>query len=114
MAVRRGKKGLAGMIHVNEQLEPVSFDTKVRQKGLKYLADHGIDSAKPLPPKTVISTCWRDCLDELYTLYNGTCAYLAVHFERVTGAGSVDHFIAKSPMPIGRDCFDVCLRCSRK
>ena len=87
------------MIHVNEQPEPASFDTKVRQKGLKYLADHGIDSSKPLPPKSVISTCWRDCLNELYTLYNGTCAYLAVHFERVTGAGSVDHFIAKSPMP---------------
>ena len=34
----------------------------------------------------------------MYTLYDGTCAYLAVHFERVTGAGSVDHFIAKSPM----------------
>ncbi len=87
------------MIHVNEQPEPANFNANVRLKGLKYLSDHGIDPNTPLPPKTIISTCWRDCLDDMYTLYSGTCAYLAVHFERVTGAGSVDHFIAKSPMP---------------
>ena len=87
------------MIHVNEQPEPANFHANVRLKGLKYLADHGIDPNRPLQPKTIISNYWRDCLDDMYTLYGGTCAYLAVHFERVTGAGSVDHFIAKSPMP---------------
>ena len=36
------------------------------------------------------------CLDDLHASYNGCCAYLAVFIERVTGGGSVDHFIAKS------------------
>lgn len=87
------------MIHVDEQPAPPNFVADVKQKGLKYFVDHGIDPNKPLPAKTEIAPLWRACLDDMYRLYGGTCAYLAVHFERVTGAGSVDHFIAKSPHP---------------
>ena len=35
-------------------------------------------------------------MTDLHQAYSGICAYLGVHFERVMGAGSVDHFIAKS------------------
>jgi uncharacterized protein (TIGR02646 family) len=43
-----------------------------------------------------IEPYWRHCLDEMHVSYDGCCAYLAVFFERVTGGGSVDHFIAIS------------------
>ncbi len=84
------------MIHVDSQPEPGSFDGKVRQKGLAWLKKMQISLDQPLPPQTNIQPYWRDCLDEMHTSYNGCCAYLAVYFERVTGGGSVDHFIAKS------------------
>ncbi|MBJ3593055.1 hypothetical protein JGC56_18215 [Salmonella enterica subsp. enterica serovar Saintpaul] len=84
------------MLRVTPQAEPAVFDVKVRQKGLAHLAAKNIDITQPLPAKTEITNYWVDCLDELYNSYNGVCAYIAVHFERVTGNGSVDHFAAKS------------------
>ena len=84
------------MIHVDAQTEPDSFNSNVRQKGLAWLIEKNIPLDKPLPPKTDVEPYWRFCLDDLHTNYNGCCAYLAVFFERVTGGGSVDHFIAKS------------------
>ncbi len=83
------------MIHVAAQPEPASFDTEVRQKGLAWLRRKKIALDQPLPPKTTVEPYWRHCLDEMHSGYDGCCAYLAVFFERVTGGGSVDHFIAK-------------------
>lgn len=84
------------MLHVTPQPEPASFDANVRQPGLKYLRDNGIDLNGPLAKGTKITPYWLKSLDDLYTSYDGICAYLAIHFERITGAGSVDHFAAKS------------------
>jgi len=84
------------MIHVNAQAEPTRFDAEVRQKGIAYLRRKDIALDKPVPARTTIEPYWRNCLDDLYSSYQGTCAYLAVFFERVTGGGSVDHFVAKS------------------
>jgi len=84
------------MIHVAAQPEPPSFDEEVRQKGLAWLQKKEIALDQPLPPKTTIEPYWRHCLDDMHASYNGCCAYLAIFFERVTGGGSVDHFIAKS------------------
>lgn len=84
------------MIPVAPQPEPDTFDKKVRQKGLQYLLKNGIRLDRALPVGTELSPYWRECLDDLYLRYNGLCAYLAVFFERVTGGGSVDHFVAKS------------------
>ncbi len=86
------------MIPVEPQPEPADFDAKVRRKGLKHLRDRGLLLGQPLPPKTIITAYWRDCLDQMHADYSGVCAYLAVFFERVMGAGSVDHFIAKSAL----------------
>ena len=82
------------MIHVNEMPEPAMFNAEVRQKGLAFLRKEGIDLS--LPPNTQLNPFWRACLDDLYKSYQGICAYLSVFFERTTGGGSVDHFIAKS------------------
>ena len=87
---------MAFMIPVTPQPEPSTFDKNVRKKGRKYLGEKGIPLDQPLPEGTELYPYWRACLDDLYSKYNGLCAYLAIFFERVTGGGSVDHFIAKS------------------
>ncbi|MBF0143922.1 MAG: hypothetical protein HQL59_10755 [Magnetococcales bacterium] len=84
------------MIYVDAQPKPDTFEKKVRQKGLAWLRKNKIALDQPLPPGTNIKPYWRDCLDDMHASYNGCCAYLAVFFERATGGGSVDHFIAKS------------------
>jgi len=84
------------MIHVESQLPPDSFDSEVRLKGLAWLKKKNIPLDQPLPPKTGLKPYWQACLDDLHKSYDGCCAYLAVFFERTTGGGSVDHFIAKS------------------
>ncbi|TDL49035.1 hypothetical protein E2R52_20385 [Pantoea ananatis] len=84
------------MVPVIPAPEPANFDDRVRQRGLAHLKAENIDVTQPLPSGTKINNYWVDCLDELYTSYHGVCAYVAVHFERVTANGSVDHFAAKS------------------
>lgn len=73
------------MIRVEPQPEPPGFDAKVRQPGLAHLAKGG----KPTDER---ANSWTECLDDLYQLYGGICAYYAIHFERETGTASVDHF----------------------
>ena len=96
MAVCRGEKGLAIVIPVTSQPEPLSFDADVRKPGLDYLRKSGITPNLPAPAKTEFKPCWRACLGELHSRYNGICAYTCIYLERVTGGISVDHFVAKS------------------
>ncbi|MGE4339131.1 MAG: hypothetical protein AB7E55_24625 [Pigmentiphaga sp.] len=84
------------MIPVAAKPEPPTFDAKIRQKGLAYLAKKGIPLNQPLPAKLEIQPYWRACLTDLHQAYGGICAYLGVFFERVMGSGGVDHFVAKS------------------
>ena len=84
------------MIPVKPQPEPTNFDEKVRQPGQDWLRKKGFSHDQPLPSKTKPKAFWRDCLGELHQEYGGVCAYLAIYIERVTGAASVDHFVAKS------------------
>lgn len=99
MAICGGKERLVAVIRVKEQPEPQSFEATVRRQGLNDLKSLGIDGESPLPTTVTLKPYWRHCLDDLYDSYAGICAYLAVHFERQTGAGSVDHFVAKSSKP---------------
>ena len=87
------------MLYVIPQPEPANFDAKVRQKGLAHLRNNALGLANPPPKGVKIPAYWQDCLDELYDSYGGVCAYLAIHFERIIGGGSVDHFAAKSTLP---------------
>lgn len=84
------------MIHVSAQPEPPSFNHDVRQRGLAWLQKSKIALDHPLPPNTHIEPYWRPCLEDMHSIYNGCCAYLAIFFERVAGGGPIDHFIAKS------------------
>ena len=78
------------MIPVKPEPEPDNFDELVRQPGGKYLGDNPDAKASDLPP------LWREVLPDLWEKYHGVCAYLAIFFERPTGAASVDHFVPKS------------------
>jgi hypothetical protein len=84
------------MINVVEQPEPFDFDAKVRRPGHEWLKNKGIDPNLERSPGIGLQPYWRGCLDQLHQAYQHFCAYLAVRIERCTGAGTVDHFIAKS------------------
>ncbi|MBF0097999.1 MAG: hypothetical protein HQM04_12975 [Magnetococcales bacterium] len=84
------------MIPVSPQPEPTQFDSNVRQRGLAYLHKNGLALNQPLPRGTTIEPYWQHCLDDLYTSYQGICAYLAMYIDKSTGDASVDHFVAKS------------------
>ncbi|WP_298332339.1 hypothetical protein [Asticcacaulis sp.] len=87
------------MIPVTLKPEPADFEAKVRQPGNDWLRANNIPLDGPLPPKTKLPTYWSLLNEDLWNAYDGTCAYLAIFFEFVTGAGSTDHFIAKSQTP---------------
>ena len=100
------------MIPVTPAPEPPAFDRKVRQPGLRAIAE--LAGEQPDPPRTAGRPCkkiaasrdkipadkfppyWRKVLDDLMESYHQICAYLCIRINRVTGASSVDHAIPKS------------------
>lgn len=50
-------------------------------------------------PTKKLAAHWRDCLDTLYRVYGGICAYLGIQIWLSTGVATVDHFIAKDVAP---------------
>ena len=86
------------MIHVDEKPEPTDFDQKVRQKGLCWMDIHHIEREKPLPDKIELKDYWRNCLADMYKLYNGCCAYLGIRLNRCQTI-TIDHFLPKSKYP---------------
>ena len=100
------------MIPVTPAPEPPAFDKKVRQPGLRAIAE--LVGEQPDPPRTAgrphspvaasrdeipagkFPPYWHEMLDDLMESYHQICAYLCLHINRVTGASSVDHAIAKS------------------
>lgn len=106
------------MIPVAPRPEPPNFDALVRNPGIRWKAENNLDLHQPPPRGKIVQPYWRACLGDLYREYNGICAYLAVHFERTTGAGSVDHFAAKSRVKLS-DAYEwdnyrlVCLSLNR-
>jgi hypothetical protein len=83
------------LIPVEPAPEPADFDERVRQPGLRWLVAQGLPERGPLPRGRELKPYWRAALGELNRAYQGYCAYLAHHFERITGL-TVDHFVPKS------------------
>ncbi len=75
------------MIHVVEQPEPHDFHSKVRIPGEAFLRRN------PNPKSNQFERCWSDCLSDLYTSYNGICAYTASIL--ASSERSVDHYVPK-------------------
>jgi hypothetical protein len=93
MAIFRWESGGAIVIPVTPAAEPATFDAKVRQPGLRFLA-------RGLPPGTWTSaTYWRKALPDLRIAYSAICCYSAEWVPSVTGTSSVDHFVPRSSRP---------------
>ncbi|GHV88044.1 hypothetical protein AGMMS50267_04040 [Spirochaetia bacterium] len=84
------------MIPVVLRPEPQDFDVKVRQPGLAWLAKNGINPNGPPPKAGDLPPYWQNYTEQIWNVYGGVCAYLALYFPFVLGAASTDHFIAKS------------------
>ena len=100
------------MIPVTPAPEPATFDSKVRQPGLRAIAE--LAGAQPDPPRTagrpykkiaasrdkippdMFPPYWRKVRDDLMESYYQICAYLCLRINGSTGVPSVDHAIAKS------------------
>ena len=99
------------MIHVAPAAEPANFDSKVRQPGLRAIAE--LTGAPNLPkrrgrkraaiaaspdeiPADKFPPVWTEALPELLEAYGRVCAYMSFYIEPVTGAASVDHMLPKS------------------
>lgn len=77
------------MIPVVQQREPEDFDEKVRRPGNEYLQQHPDVKASKLPDY------WTSMSENLWKVYGGICAYLAIFFDSAIGS-TIDHFIPKS------------------
>jgi len=98
------------MIPVKQAIGPKSFALKVRNPGKTAIAE--LVGEKPkrtagkafskkaerrdeIPP-SAFPTYWTDCIEDLMTAYNQTCAYSCFRIHPITGAASVDHMAPKS------------------
>lgn len=99
------------MIRVEPAPEPADFDSKVRQPGLRAIAEMtgspGLPRRRGRPREVVAASpdgipahkfppFWTAALPELLEGYGRVCAYMSFYIERVTGAASVDHLLPKS------------------
>lgn len=90
--------------------EPAGFDEKVRQPGLRALDEmvgNPVARTKGKKFKTVAArkqdikgsdfpTYWTEVLPDLLEAYGRLCAYTSLYIHKVTGAPSVDHWVAKT------------------
>ena len=98
------------MIPVTLAEEPSDFQTKVREPGLRAIAEMVGErpkrkSGQPFKkivnrreeiPSGSLPDYWTKCLDDLMQAYKHICAYSCFRIHSVTGAASVDHFAPKS------------------
>lgn len=99
------------MIHVTPAAEPPDFEARVRVPGQRALAEmvgelpsgqrfgrrfKKIANRREDIPPDRFPSYWTEILDDLLERYGYICAYSCFRIHPVTGAGSVDHFAAKS------------------
>ena len=100
------------MIPVKLAPEPVDFDIKVRQPGLRAIAEMTGSQPKMRRKsgkafKKIVSRpedlrskdfpqYWTEILPDLMAAYDQICAYSCFRIHPVTGGGTVDHFLPKS------------------
>ena len=80
------------MIRVHAKPEPPEFNSRVRQRGLRFLNSY------PNPNSSQFNrhNYWTAVLDELHAAYSRLCAYTT---RELVQTGSVDHFKPKSKYP---------------
>jgi len=80
------------MIHVDLKPEPDDFDVNVRKPGNIFLKYNHSPKSKDWSRHAY----WSRCSNQLYTAYNGICAYTGEWFSNSSTTPSVDHFYPKS------------------
>lgn len=83
------------MIPILEKPEPQGFNHKVREPGLTFLKTN----SRPKSVEWKNRDYWRRSLQDLYSSYEGICAYSAEWIPYNTGVATVDHFVPKSVNP---------------
>jgi hypothetical protein len=108
------------MIPVQRADPPDTFDAEVRDLGLCALAEFigqpqtikrsgpkrqqlvvngvPITRVEEIPPDK-LPALWTEALNDMLERYGRVCAYVCIYIERVTGSGSIDHWIPKSVDP---------------
>lgn len=81
------------MIPVTLQLEPHSFNVKVRVPGQKFLAK----TPTPTHEEFKRNSFWKNAAKEVYEAYSRVCAYTCRYID--VPNGSIDHFKSKSTHP---------------
>lgn len=100
------------MIPVAPAAKPKDFDAKVREPGLRAIAEMvgkrpqyprnagrrfgKVADSEDEIPADAFPPYWTECLNDLMAAYDETCAYSCFRIHPVTGSRSVDHFVAKS------------------
>ncbi len=98
------------MIPVTPSDEPSEFQAKVREPGLRAIAEMvgerpkrrlgrafaKIADRREDIPAARFPDYWTKCLDDMLEAYNRICSYSCFRIHSVTGAASVDHFAPKS------------------
>lgn len=84
------------MIPVKRRRAPAGFNEKVLRPGRRWLKQNRLPASGQVPEGVQLEPFWHACLDDLHRKYGGICAYVCIYIEKVTGARSVDHFVAKS------------------
>lgn len=88
------------LIQVNEVAEPADFDIRVRTPGAAFLRT----TPNPTNHQWRTHGYWRRVIDDLFSAYDGLCAYCASWTYRPNQTtrpqdGTVDHFVPKSAIP---------------
>jgi hypothetical protein len=81
------------MIPVMAAPEPPTFDSTVRQPGLRFLAKLAV------PRNWKNRDYWTAAIPDLRQAYSSTCCYSAEWIPSVTGNSSVDHFVPRAERP---------------
>jgi hypothetical protein len=108
------------VIRVEPAPEPEHFDESVRKPGMselavltggepthlrtgpkrKQLVIRGAPVTRTIDiPADQLPTYWTRALPDMLDCYRRVCAYVCVYIERVTGAGTVDHWTPKAIDP---------------
>jgi len=99
------------MIRVHQAPEPPDFDERVRQPGLRAIAElvgEPVTVARPGPRRKVAAErrenlkpedfppLWREMTGSLLIAYGRICAYACLYIDHITGSATVDHWAPKS------------------
>lgn len=86
------------MLKVDLRAEPADFDAKVRQTGLQWFTQNGVDMNMPLPAGAEPPNYWIRCLDDLRQAFDRRCCY-SCSYMRKSEVIPVEHALPKKLRP---------------